>query len=330
MNENILISIIVPAYNLENYIEKTIDSILAQTHNNLEVIIVNDGSKDNTWSVIEKLLSKDKRVIGIDKENGGVTSARLEGIKAAKGKYIAFVDGDDLVDPDMFERLLHNAVRYKADISHCGYKKISDEKVNYYYNTGRLVKQDREAGLKDLIEGSFVEPALCNKLYKSTLFHRLLHADLMDKSIKHFEDLLMNYYLFKEADTSVYEDFCPYNYIVRKGSASKSPTSVELIYDPSHVREIITDDLQRNGYSEETDLYTVSKSALLRLYISAYTMLLRKDAVHLKEHKSVFKEKIKQNKKYIKKLNLGGRLHAYAIMYAPHLCKPVFSVLGKV
>ena len=330
MNDYILISIIVPAYNLENYLENTINSILAQTHKNIEVIIVNDGSKDGTWSVIDKFFAKDKRVIGIDKENGGVTSARIEGLKRAQGDYIGFVDGDDLVDPDMFERLLNNAIEYNADISHCGYKKVLKGKTVYYYNTGRLVKQDKETGLKDLLEGSFVEPALCNKLYKHTLFHSLLHDSVMDISIKHFEDLLMNYYLFKESDSSIFEDFCPYNYVVREGSATKRPTSVELIYDPSHVREIIINDLEKCGYHEGAELHTTAKTALLRLYISAYTMLLRNDAKHLAEHKKVFRDKIKKNRNYIKNLNRGGKIHARAIIYAPHLCKPIFKLLNKI
>ena len=330
MNDDILISIIVPTYNLENCLEITVNSILAQTHKNIEVIVVNDGSEDNTWDVIKSIASRDSRVVAINKDNGGVTSARLEGIKAAKGEYIGFVDGDDIVDPDIYERLLANAVEYSADISHCGYKKILPDRIDYYYNTGRLVKQDKETGLKDLLAGSFVEPGLWNKLYKRTLFHSLLHDNIMDTSIKHFEDLLMNYYLFKESDSSIFEDFCPYNYVVREGSATKRTTSLELIYDPSHVREIILNDLEKCGYGEGTELHTIANTALLRLYISAFTMLLRDDAKHLSEHKKVFRDKIKKNRNYIKNLNRGGKIHARAIIYAPHLCKPIFKLLKKI
>ncbi|MBR6917899.1 MAG: glycosyltransferase, partial [Clostridia bacterium] len=218
MNDEIKISVIVPAYNLEKCLQATVESILSQTHKNLEIIIVNDGSADGTRDVIEKLAAADERIVPVNKENGGVTSARLEGIRIAKGDFIGFVDGDDLIDSDMYERLLDNAIKYNADISHCGYKKVFADKVDYYYNSGNSVVQDNESGLKDLLSGSFIEPGLWNKLFRKTLFKIFLEKDLIDKKIKNYEDLLMNYYLFKQAKVSVYEDFCPYHYIVREGS----------------------------------------------------------------------------------------------------------------
>ncbi len=326
MND-ILISIIVPAYNLERYLEKTVNSILEQTHRNIEVILVNDGSEDNTWNVIEKLAEKDVRVIPINKENGGVTSARLEGIRAAKGEYIGFVDGDDIIEPDMYSRLLKNALKHGASISHCGYKKVSGKSEKLFYGTGVKLIQNREDALASLIEGKIVEPALVTKLFKRDLTDRFLDADLVDRTIRHNEDLLMNYYLFKYAENAVYEDFCPYHYIVRAGSATQRSVSKELIYDPSHVRELILEDLESNGLREGNALYDVVRTSALRLYISAYTMLLRDDAVKLKDHKKVFRDKIIKNRKYIKFLNKGGRLHAWAIVFAPHLCKPVFKKL---
>jgi len=318
VNSDILISIIVPAYNLENYLENTINSILAQTHKNIEVIIVNDGSKDGTWSVIKNLLAKDERVIGIDKENGGVTSARLEGIKAAKGEYIGFIDGDDLVDPDMFERLLANAVEYSADISHCGYKKILPDRIDYYYNTGRLVKQDKETGLKDLLEGSFVEPGLWNKLYKSTLFHSLLHDNLVDTSIKNYEDLLMNYYLFKQTKMSVYEDFCPYHYIYREGSTCHSEIGDKDVYDPITVRTLICEDIK--SYGSES-LLNSAVSSLIRIYISVYNLTLRDEAKAYKDFAPQIRKNIKKEKHYIKYLNKGGRIRANMIRFFPHIYK---------
>ena len=88
----------------------------------------------------------------------------------ANGDYIGFVDGDDTVDEEMFEVLINNAIKYNADISHCGYKMVFPSRIDYYYNTGILVEQDNQLGLKDLIMGSRVEPGLVNKLYKRDLF----------------------------------------------------------------------------------------------------------------------------------------------------------------
>ena len=173
MNEKI--SIIIPVYNLEKYIKRTAESVLKQTYTNIEVIIVDDGSSDESWKIIQKIADKDNRVIPIHQENGGVTSARLKGIRRSTGEWIGFVDGDDEIESDMYEILLNNAKRYNADISHCGYQMIfEDGRVNYFHNTGCLVQQDRTTGLKDLLDGSLVEPGLWNKLFHKNLFHSLL------------------------------------------------------------------------------------------------------------------------------------------------------------
>ena len=135
--KNFVVSIIIPAYNIENYIEKTLDSVLDQTYDSLEIIVVNDGSKDNTAAIIDSYAQKDNRIKVIHKENGGVTSARLAGIAAATGDYIGFVDGDDYIEPNMFELLVNNAINYNADISHCGYQMVFPNRTDYYYSTGK-------------------------------------------------------------------------------------------------------------------------------------------------------------------------------------------------
>lgn len=233
------ISIIVPVYNLEDYIERTVASVQVQTYQNLEIILVDDGSKDNSLELLKRLERDDNRIKVISQENAGVTSARLTGIKAATGEWIGFVDGDDHIDSDMYERLLYNAIKYGADISHCGYKMIFPSRVDYYYNTGRLVEQDRESGLRDLLSGDFIEPGLWNKIYRKSLFDSFFYGGVLDTTIKNMEDLLMNYYLFKEADISVYEDFCPYHYILRKDSAATSKPNQHKVTDPGKVFRII-------------------------------------------------------------------------------------------
>lgn len=242
MKEEYLISIIVPCYNIEKLVASTVKTICSQTYQNLEIILVNDGSTDETAQVLVDLEKTDNRIRVIHKENGGVTSARIEGVRAAKGEWIGFVDGDDAIDPDMYERLMQNAVESKADISHCGYQMVFPSRVDYYYNTGLRAEHDKITGLQELLSGSRIEPGLCNKLFHKTLFHSLLHNSMMDMSIKNYEDLLMNYYLFREANKSVYEDFCPYHYMVRKGSAATSVVNEHKLRDPLRVLKIIQKD----------------------------------------------------------------------------------------
>lgn len=229
-----IISVIIPAYNIAPWIRRCLDSVLAQTHQNLEVIAVNDGSTDDTAAILDNYAAKDCRMKVIHKENGGVTSARLRGVAEATGQWIGFVDGDDYVEPDMYERLLKNALEADADISHCGYRMILPSgRVDHYYNTGNKVEQNCLQGLQDLLEGRFVEPGLWNKLYKKELFAQL--EEKMDSRIRINEDLLMNYYLFAKADKAIFEDFCPYHYMVRNGSAASAPINEHKLMDPIRV-----------------------------------------------------------------------------------------------
>lgn len=238
------ISIIIPAYNIEGYLGVTLDSVLAQSYQNIEIIVVNDGSKDGTGAVIDSYAARHSRIKAIHKENGGVTSARLRGVAEATGEWIGFVDGDDYIEPEMYERLLENALSHSADISHCGYQMVFPSgRIDYYYNTGRIVSQSNLQGCLDLLTGDFVEPGLVNKLYRRSLFVGL--TEWMDPTIKINEDLLMNYYLFRHAESSVYEDRCPYHYILRKGSAATSRLNSNKLRDPLKVLHIILDEAEQ-------------------------------------------------------------------------------------
>ena len=232
------ISIVVPVYNLENCIESTVASIQSQTYRNIEIILVNDGSNDSTPQILDRLAATDERIRVIHQSNSGVTNARLHGVVEATGQWIGFVDGDDYIEPDMYELLLRNAQTYGADISHCGYQMVFPSRVDYYYNTGRLAQHDKGEALMELLAGS-IEPGLWNKLFRRDLFHRLLHDDVMDATIRINEDLLMNFYLFREAESSVFEDVCPYHYCLRKGSAATSELNANKLCDPLRVLRIL-------------------------------------------------------------------------------------------
>lgn len=263
-----LISIIIPAYNIADYIAKTLDSVLAQTYPNLEIIVVNDGSKDGTGTVIDTYALRDRRIKAVHKENGGVSSARLRGVAEATGEWIGFVDGDDYVEPDMYARLLENAHKYNAQISHCGYKMVFPSgKIDYYYNTGRLVTQEGRQGCTDLLDARFVEPGLWNKLYRKELFEGL--DNWLDTSIRINEDLLMNFYLFRQAKMAIFEDVCPYYYILRKGSAATSKVNDHKLRDPLKVQkriEVETKDVpQWNKIAQRRIMYLLVGSSTMGL-----------------------------------------------------------------
>ena len=288
MNE--LISVIVPVYNIKPYIERCLDSICGQTHQDLEIIAVDDGSTDGSGEYLDAYALKDSRIRVIHQKNGGVTSARLRGAREAAGEWIGFVDGDDEIEPDMYEFLLNNALKYKADISHCGYQMIfADGRVHYFHNTGCLAKQDKTAGLIDLLDGSRIEPGLCNKLFSKTLFQSLLHDGRMPEDIKINEDLLMNYFLFSEARLSVFEDVCKYHYIVRSSSASRSKQNDHKIYDPIRVKE----EILKNS---EEELRPYAKRAYIDTCLNTYNGLLLSDDSAFREDEEKVRGLLKEEK----------------------------------
>lgn len=267
------ISIIVPAYNIESCLSATLDSVLSQTYKNIEVIVVNDGSTDETGSIIDYYANRDSRVKAIHKENGGVTSARLRGVSEATGEWIGFVDGDDYIESRMYERLLCNALEHGADISHCGYQMVLPSgKILYYYNSGKMFCQDCHTGLKDLLENCVVEPGLWNKLYARRLLDDFIRMVDFDCTIRINEDLLMNFYLFRMADISVFEDVCPYHYVVRKESAANAKLNANQLLHPLRVKKIL---FQETEHDDE--LHRICGNHLVRHLVMLATMNPKQD-----------------------------------------------------
>lgn len=212
-----LISVIIPAYNAEEYLARCLDSVLAQTHQDLEILVINDGSTDGTATIIDDYAARDCRIKPIHQANAGLVAVRDRGIELASGSYVSFVDGDDEIEPDMLERLLSNALKHEADISQCGILYcFYDGRKKPMHGTGKLTVMDTTEGLQELLLGTSMEPSLCNKLYAS----HILKNSCPDPTILANEDLLRNSVLFSRAKRSVFEDFCGYRYWRRSGSMS--------------------------------------------------------------------------------------------------------------
>ncbi|EGP5489252.1 glycosyltransferase, partial [Enterococcus faecium] len=145
------ISIIVPVYKVEPYLRKCVDSILAQTFTDFEVILVDDGSPDNSGKICDEYASKDSRVRVIHKKNGGLSSARNAGIDVARGKYLGFVDSDDYIEKDMYELLYDNIVKEQADLSICGiYDIYAGKKVKILPEEYKVL--DKVSAMKIVLE----------------------------------------------------------------------------------------------------------------------------------------------------------------------------------
>lgn len=285
--ESNLISVIVPAYNIAEYLPRCLDSILNQTYSNLEVIVISDGSTDGTDNVIKEYAEKDSRVVPVFKENSGVSDTRNKGLDIAKGDYIGFVDGDDYIESNMYEILLNNAIENDADISHCGYQMVFPSRVDYYYNTGKKVIQDNKKGIRDIIVGDYVEPGIWNKLYrKSTIENVFMPVD-----IKINEDVLFNFYAFTKSKKSVYEDLPLYHYILRKGSAATSKVNTNKLYDPIKVRKEILGYCLKNYDKELQSLsYTSYLNAVISLFRTIKNNKLKDEKSNAKKYKNDIKQ----------------------------------------
>lgn len=304
---NIKISVIVPVFNLEQYIGRCLDSLLAQTYMNIEIIIIDDGSCDGSPQIIAKYEKEHSNIKVIKQKNRGVTAARIAGVKAATGDYIGFVDGDDYIDADMYELLMNNMHQYHAEISHCGYQmEFSDGRIKAFYNTGEVIVQDNTQGLIDLISGARVEPGLWNKLYKKKLFENFRQ----DESIRINEDLLMNYYLFKKAQNSVFCDVCKYHYIIRENSASRQKLNRNKIIDPIRVKQIMLED--SNVALVKAEIQRMYMETLLNIYNQIILNDARKE---YQDYKRSILKLLKKEKRFVVDLPLKKKMLYFGAVY---------------
>lgn len=196
-----LISVIVPVYNAEKYISKCVASIREQTYQNLEIILVDDGSRDKSAELCDALALEDSRIIVIHKENGGAASARNTGIDAMHGDYAGFVDADDWIAPEMYEVLLQRMMEEKAQISCCGAAIVKGKEICKYFNPNLDVQftvGDSDAQL-ELIRGSRITNVLWDKLYAAEIFD-----GLRQKTGVYLDDLAVQYLFIARAKRVTY------------------------------------------------------------------------------------------------------------------------------
>lgn len=306
------ISVVVPAYNVARWLPRTMDSLLAQTHPCLEIIVVDDGSKDDTAAVMGEYTEKYPNIRYIQKENGGVTSARLRGVSEAAGAWVAFMDGDDYVEPQMYARLLELALAHDVSIAHCGHQiHFPDGRIEFVHGTGMIRKQDHRLGLWDLLDNNEASLSLCTKLYRRNLFEGV--EAWMDTSIRYNEDLMMNYYLFDRAGGAIFEGVCPYHYILRPGSASYSEPTEKYFFDPIRVRQLL---LERCSPEMKADV----RQSLMRNILFNYAVLdVRKDRARYAAYRRRARELLLEQKDYFYLLSVRNRVLVNLIRFAPWL-----------
>lgn len=211
-----LISIIVPVYNVADYLEKCIQSILNQTYTSLEIILVDDGSTDSSGKICDDYACRDKRIKVIHKINGGLSDARNAGLQIATGDYIGYVDSDDWIEDDMYELMVNACQQYGADVAACRYRLVYPDEV-IDKSSDKIVPLSREEALEVYLCGS--DTMLIYNSVWSKLFSRHLVADYEFPKGKKSEDIMYTTKAFCNMNSCVYIDKSLYNYVIgRAGS----------------------------------------------------------------------------------------------------------------
>ena len=232
-DDDLLISVIIPVYNAENYLEQCLNSIKNQTYKNFEVIIVNDGSKDNSDSICKKFAQSDSRFRYFSKENGGVSSARNFGLDNANGYYITFIDGDDWVEHNHLEILMDAIIKNNCEIAISSYMEFIENRaeflINIYTNQGKHLlnfgKMNREKFLTDLPKLLSINNSFSCAVSK--LFHsRLVENIRFDTNIIYAEDLDFYFKLYLKTNDFVFVNAETYIYRQHDNSTTSGFTQI--------------------------------------------------------------------------------------------------------
>ena len=315
MNE--LISIIVPIYNVEKYVEKCINSITRQTYKNLEIILVNDGATDNSKLICETLAKKDKRIKLINKENGGLSDARNVGIDNANGKYISFIDSDDYVEENYVELLYNTMKQYDTNMSRASHK-VKYEKNIIDKSTGKKFCDRPKQILEMLLYDDGIDTSAWGKLYKSKLF-----KDIQFPKGRLFEDSATTYKLIDKSEKIAVYSKPVYNYIIRNNSISNekfSEKKLDLITSTKEMTEYI-----KIKYPELTK---ACNRRLMYAYLSTLTQLAKSKVKNKKIQKELMGYICKNRSEVLKDKNTPkrDRIGLISTIFGFHCFKYIWKI----
>ena len=297
------VSIIVPIYNVEKYLSKCIESILSQTYKNIEIILVDDGSPDNSPQICDEYAKKDDRIIVIHKANGGVSSARNAGIDIATGKYIGFVDPDDYIENNMYELMMNKIEEYQANIVICGYDYINE---NYTVERHYHIQQDEILTQKQFMSMQFDMPptirhGVVNKLFIAKTLKKIRFPEGINSS----EDVyvLAEYTKFIKKAVFIHKPL--YKNLVRSGSATHGGLKIEDLAESFPIHE----KMHKDAVSLYPELKMHSLAFLMDVFTLKYNEAEQKHILLDSEKKEKSKKYLKYMKKFIKKYSIPALLN---------------------
>ena len=259
------LSIIIPVYNIIKYLDRCIRSIVSQSFDDFEILLIDDGSTDDSGGFCEDWKGLDKRICVFHKPNGGVSSARNLGLEKAEGEFITFVDGDDYILPGMYERLMTLQVEHDADIAICGFaneQKDGSFVPNYSCNEVKILSQQEQVSC--LLSNTYYTCSCCDKLFRRELVNNLR----FDEKITHYEDLLFCYEAMKHSKKAVFIAEAFYRYCTNdSSSASRKPFG-----DKQMTMLDVWDYIRNDGLQCFPELKSVINSQYYRNYIMCAMM----------------------------------------------------------
>lgn len=203
-----LISIIVPVYKVEKYLERCVQSLQRQTYKNLEIILVDDGSPDNSGILCDQLAAKDQRIRVLHKSNGGLSDARNAGMDLAAGQYIAFIDSDDWYDPTMIETLHTLCLSHNAEISECSFRSIWENQILAETScSGKIMEFTPAQAIESNLDWKYCKPVAWNKLYRADIVGNIRYP-----VGKLHEDEFTTHLFYIAAKKIIYVDIALLNY----------------------------------------------------------------------------------------------------------------------
>lgn len=296
------VSILIPCYNVEKYLPHCLDSIVNQSYNNLQIVLINDGSKDNTWQIMQEYARKDNRIEIYNQENQGVANTRNNLLDKVKGDYVLFIDSDDWCELDMVDFLVNKALTKQSDIVTCSMVK-NDETVNKNEYNEEIWEQPK--AILEFLRHFQFNGSLWNKLVKTSI----LHNSSFRKDIGYGEDALFCWEFLQSAKSIVMTNRQLYHYRMNNASISHQPFNIQKYSAYNVWTHISNDTLKRWPQFSQIALghFAVSMTILLR------------DAAHssYKRNNEIknMQEIVKKYSLFIRKYNLASwRIWVYSLI----------------
>lgn len=292
---NPLITIIVPVYNVENYLEKCVASLCSQTYENLEIILIDDGSPDKSGLICDELQEKDERIVVIHQKNTGVSKARNAGLDVMRGEYVTFVDGDDYVAPEFIECLYHAIASKNADIATCGHYRVNpDSSMQKIYTLSddpeEIFCLTGEESIIQLFYGKVCSASSGSKLYKKSLFQSVRFPDYIMG-----EDTFVVYYTFKQAEMIAHTNKPLYYYVQHSSSVTNSRCNYIKFYDYVKLYDHI---IRSVGSNVDQAFFAALTNRLIENNFWVYMKLRNCHGLYFTEKKHI-EDNIKKYRKYV-------------------------------